>query len=125
MEIDINSVDESGLYYKVTDENYDTWSEWISFVESIFCGEYLESAKNNDLYINVDGYTYCRPGSMGWYLSEDYSYSIIENKISEVVISVSYEELSPTATETTTYQTFTYVLKNTDNGWRVSGRISK
>ena len=58
MKVDSSVTDESGMYNKVIDEKYDTWDEWIAFVSSVFCGNYLTNTKNNDLYINVDGFTY-------------------------------------------------------------------
>ena len=123
MEVDYNVTDPSGMYNKVIDEKYDTWEEWTAFVSSVFCGDYLANIiKNSDLYINVDGYTYCMQGGMGWYLSEEYTYEIIENNVTEVVINISYEDNSPGA-ENGASQTFTYVLTKTENGWRISNQL--
>jgi len=123
MKVDSSVTDESGLYNKVIDEKYDTWDEWTAFVSSVFCGNYLTNTKNNDLYINVDGYTYCMQGGMGWYLSEEYTYNIVENNNSEVVIDITYKENSPTVGEEETYQTFRYLLNLTENGWRIADQL--
>ncbi|MBO5298541.1 MAG: hypothetical protein J6B51_00495, partial [Clostridia bacterium] len=123
MKVDSSVTDESGMYNKVIDEKYDTWDEWTAFVSSVFCGNYLTNTKNNDLYINVDGFTYCMQGGMGWYLSEDYTYNIVENNNSEVVIDITYKENSPTVGDEETYQTFRYVLQLTENGWRIADQL--
>lgn len=123
MPVDQTITDASGRYFKVTDEKYDTWIEWIAFIESIFCGEYLtERLKNSELYINIDGFTYCCPGSMGWYLSKEYTYEIIENSKSDVIIDIKREDLSPGNSEMDV-ETFRYVLHLTDAGWRIAGQV--
>lgn len=123
MLIDQTITDESGMYFRVTDEKYDTWDEWTSFIESIFCGDYLtkilESMRN---YINIDGFTYCSPGSMGWYLSKEYTYEIIESSKDNLIIDVKYDAIYPGESEAVV-ETFRYVLNLTDGGWRIAGQL--
>lgn len=105
-------------YLKVINENYDTWEEWTAFGESIFSKELFASlTENNTLFINVDGYTYCLPGDMGWYVSSEYTYDITESTAEKAVVEVRRNELVPGEDDTVHIDTF--VLYPTENGWRI------
>lgn len=116
--VDFQNPDESRQYFKVIDEEYTPWSKWLAFAESIFCDEYLAERLENDTVIkNVDGETYCQPGSMGWPISEDYELSFIERDEESCLIIMKHKEIgSESKIE------FQYKLKHTDAGWRIAGQ---
>lgn len=110
-------------YLKVTNEKYDTWEEWTAFGESIFSKELFASlTENNTLFINVDGYTYCLPGDMGWYVSSEYTYDITESTEEKAVVEVRRTELVPGEDDTVHIDTF--VMYPTENGWRIGEHIT-
>ncbi len=119
MEVNSKIQDDSGLFYcKVTDENYDTWDEWTSFYESIFTEEYTaELMKTEDLYKNVDGFTYVRSGGMDWHLGQMISYEITEDCGNEIVLNITRKERDLILEK---YRVFSYLLRYTDDGWRIA-----
>lgn len=124
LEIDSTSVDDSGMFFKVTNEEYDTWSEWTLFCESIFHGEALyDSIEQSEMIKNIDGYTYCCPGSIGWYLSNEYTYEIVKSNPERALIQISRQEITPGENEETERIWF-YLLGLTENGWRILNIIS-
>lgn len=95
LEIDSTSKDNSGMYFKVLNKEYDTWSEWTSFCESIFYGEALyDSIEQSEMIKNIDGYTYCCPGSIGWYISSEYSYELIKSSQERALVKISRQKIS-------------------------------
>ncbi len=124
---DSSSRDESGVYFKVSDEKYDTWDEWIAFYESIFAGVILEEQLNileaEKVIVNIDGYTYCTPRGMGWILSDEYSYDIVRSSQTRAVVEISRTEHSfgePNPTERIWY----FLFGLTDDGWRILDIVS-
>lgn len=124
--------DENGLvaeiemtseYSKVYNEKYDTWDEWIAFIESIYCGdrltEELEYMENNSRFVNIDGYTHVRAGGMGWYISGDYTYEILRSNENCALLEIMRTEIEPGELERQERHWF-YYLNNTENGWRIS-----
>ncbi len=124
MEVDYASPDDSGLYfYKVVDETYDTWPEWVAFHRSIFTLDYVdELMENEDKYKSIDGDTYCRPGVMGWYLSKEYTYNIAEDRGDEVVLDIVRQEYDFDIMQRVD-RTFSYLLRYTENGWRIASPL--
>lgn len=109
-------------YLKVTNEKYDTWEEWTAFGKGIFCDElYDRLTESNTSFINIDGYTYCLPGDMGWYVSSEYTYDITESTEEKAVIEVRRTELMPGEDDTVHIDTF--VMYPTENGWRIGEHI--
>ncbi len=109
------------VYSKVTDVAYDTWDEWITFTESIFCGEALTRERENPShFINVDGKTYCIDGAMGWSLSNKYTYKMSKAAEDSAVIELIREEIVPGEMETRDH-TVSFMLRRTGNGWRIDG----
>ncbi len=130
MEVDYKTQDDSGLYYyKVTDETYDTWDEWTSFYESIFTEDYAaELMQTEDLYKNIDGYTYCMPGAMGWYLGRVISYEITAQNGDEAVVEIVRRnslpsDVPPSGEIVPRDEAFTYYLRYTDDGWRIASPL--
>ena len=127
MQTAFEAVEINGNFFnKVTDPAYDTWDEWTAFAEGIFCGDALtaemERLKNDQRFIDMDGYTYCQAGSMGWYISKEYTYRITEGTADRAVIEVVRQEGTPGEYETTDYIR-NYVLYPTENGWRIGERM--
>ncbi len=123
MEMEPEAVEIDGRFFnKVTDPAYDTWDEWTAFAERIFCGDALTAEmaqmENDQRFISVDGSTYCQAGSMGWYISGEYTYRITEGTADRVVIEVIRQEGTPGEYETTDHIR-SYVLYPTENGWRI------
>ncbi len=119
--------DEDRTYYRVANEEYDTWEEWIAFIESIFTGDALTNAEPNPYsYIEVDGYTYCRPGDMGWYISGEYKYEIIEQNDKSAIVLISRYENEPSEVGIKENELqWNYSLVMTDAGWRISSIVSR
>ncbi len=124
---DSSSVDESGIYFKVSDENYDTWDEWIAFYESIFAGVALEEQlgilETEKVIKNIDGYTYCIPGGMGWTLSNEYLYDIVRCNQTRALVEISRTEHNFGESDPTE-RIWYFLLGLTDDGWRILDIIS-
>lgn len=107
-------------YYKVIDEKYDTWEEWVAFLESIFYGTCLENALANQTHIkNFDGYTYHDSGAMGWNRSPQYTYDVNETLQNEIAVTIIETDVF---TDENYHTVFLCIL--TDDGWRFQEHIS-
>ncbi len=104
------------VYFAVTDESLDTWDEWESYIYSIVCGDLADYAINHEGFANVDGYLFVRDGSMGYDLTDDYTYEILSNGGGEATVEVTNPDVSG---EYEDIRTLTFTL--TDDGWRISG----
>ena len=104
--------------YKVIDEKYDTWDEWISFMESIFCDDLLEQKIDTLIHVrNIDGYTYTSGGGLGWMISKEYNYNIVEYNKDTVIVSMKREDFSDEKNITVRENIFK--LHYTNEGWRI------
>ncbi len=119
--VDDSVKDESGMYFKVSDEAFDTWEEWTSFIASIFAGDALTAATPDPRgYKNIDGYTYCAPGDMGWYISGEYSYEILEQDAEGALVLISRYEIEPGEDAgTEKKRTWQFHFGLTEDGWRI------
>ncbi len=106
-------------YYRVLDEDLDTWEEVVDYASSVFCGEmsaYEDSGEWSG-YIDVDGVAYnCNTvNPNGDYpYTDEYSYEIHRNSDGRALISVD----NPSSTgESQYHNVFTFSL--TENGWRI------
>lgn len=110
-------------YLKVTDERYDTYAEWTAFVESIYTGEMLEQINGelSDFAIDIDGYTHVTPTAFPNYFSDEYTYKIVESgeNTAKITLTRTYAPVGLESTE----EEFTYLLTETDAGWRISDRV--
>ena len=113
----VSLVVDARTYNKVKDEAYDTWEEWRAFGESIFCGEAWEERRRNENFIEIDGDTYCSEGAMGWSVSKEYTYRIIESTSDRVVIEMTRSERNPGGEDLEQINIF--ALHRTENGWRI------
>ncbi len=119
MEVNPLQSDDSGVYFAVTNEEYDTWEEWTSFCESIFYGNALKKAIDEVKSLkNIEGKTYCSPGSIGWYISSEYSYELVKCNPERALIQISRQEISPGENEEMERIWF-YLLGLTEDGWRI------
>lgn len=106
---------------KVIDEKYDTYDEWTAFVESIYTESALDMIQRrlSEFAFDADGYTHVKAGAMGYYLSEDYTYEIVEYTEDTATVTITRTELKPSMEPTDVVKT--YELTKTDAGWRISG----
>ncbi|MCC8130950.1 MAG: M56 family metallopeptidase [Ruminococcus sp.] len=107
------------IYYRVLDEDFDTWIEVVDYASGIFCGEmaaYEDSGEWSG-YLEVDGVTYNRniTNPNGDYpYTDEYAYEILKNADGRALISVD----NPSSTgENSFHNLFTFSL--TENGWRI------
>ena len=103
-------------YYRITDERYDTWSEWESYVLSAYCGELAEIALSSNTIVNIDGNSYSNGGGRGYDLSDNYTYEITSSDDDSATVLMRNPARDPDddyAKETT------YTFKLTDSGWRI------
>ena len=109
-------------YMKVNLPEYDTWDEWIAFIESIFWGDELmeetERMENDKKYINRDGYTYVRLGEMGWYISRDYTAEVLWSELNFAQVKIVRKQRYP-AEEERDYTKLFFLQKN-DGTWRIA-----
>lgn len=102
-------------YYRVDDENYDTWAEWEAFIRSFYCGSLAEDALFNEHYTDVDGALYCANFAGQYSLSDDYIYEVLRNENGEAVIRVTLQDyMSPLNASV-----YTMTFSLTDDGWRI------
>ena len=122
MKVDCDQSYTDGLYYyhKVTDDRYDTWTEWTEYVGSIFTGDYLTRILNTkEVFINVDGYTYWQSGAMGWYIEDGYTYETSDIGTDKMTLRIIRTESVPEEEENII--TTNFELCMTDGGWRICG----
>ena len=119
MEVNPLQPDESGTYFAVINEDYDTWEEWTSFCESIFCDSELIKAVNGLQSIkNVDGKTYCMPGSIGFNISKEYDYNVVESTSDRAMVQISRLETA-IGEESEEERVWFFDLLLTNEGWRI------
>ncbi len=106
-------------YYRVLDEDFDTWEEVVDYASGIFCGEmaaYEDSGEWSG-YLDVDGVAYnCNTVSPNgdYPYTDEYSYEILRNSDGRALIRVD----NPSSTgENQYHNVFTFSL--TENGWRI------
>lgn len=118
VDVDFSAADDSGQYFLVTSPECATWADWVSFVSSVFCGAYLdERLAENENFRNIDGFTYCRPGSMGNpYILRAYDVHTVDGV---PYLDITYTDVGPGAETTVVYRC---LLRETDEGWRVAGQ---
>lgn len=122
MSVDYDQLYTDGLYYyhKVTDERYDTWTEWTEYVGSIFTDDYLTRILNTkDVFVNVDGDTYWQSGAMGWYIEDGYTYETSDIGTDKMTLRIIRTESVPEEEENII--TTNFELCMTDDGWRICG----
>ncbi|MCD7785962.1 MAG: M56 family metallopeptidase [Oscillospiraceae bacterium] len=106
-------------YYRVLDEEFDTWEEVVDYASGIFCGEmsaYEDSGEWSG-YLDIDGVAYnCNIVSPNgdYPYTDEYSYEILKNTDGRALISID----NPSSTgESQYHNVFTFSL--TENGWRI------
>jgi len=108
---------------KVIDEKYDTYDEWTAFVESIYTESALDMIQRrlSEFAFDADGYTHVKAGAMGYYLSEDYTYEIVEytEDTAKITLTRTYAPVGLESTE----EEFTYLLTKTGAGWRIADLV--
>ena len=109
-------------FNKVVDERFDTWEEWMAFVESIYTGDELEQVieaiEREGHFINIDGYTYVAAYAGTSFLSKDFTMSVEARTADTVTIKVTRIENVPHLGIVKELSS-TYTLHKTDAGWRI------
>ncbi|MCD7732331.1 MAG: M56 family metallopeptidase [Oscillospiraceae bacterium] len=106
-------------YYRVLDEDFDTWGEVVDYASGIFCGEmsaYEDSGEWSG-YLEVDGVSYNRnvTSPNGSYpYTDEYTYEILKNADGRALISIDNPSLTG---ENSFHNVLTFSL--TENGWRI------
>lgn len=116
VEKDMTQTDETGNYFKVTDQRFDEWNEWQSYVISIFDNDVAGQIVNSGVFIPVDGQTYCKIIDNPKNTSDDFEYTVSLNTENKVVVTVKRDI---TSEGEDTYSILNLVLKKTDAGWRI------
>lgn len=115
-----DAVDYNGMeYYRVTDEKYNTWDKWESYIRSAYCGQLAENALMTDTVVNIDGNTYSDGGSRGYDLSDNYTYEVASTDGDTVTILMRNPSLDP---EDNYVNETTYTFRLTDDGWRIESK---
>ena len=120
LKTDNNIKDKTGEYYKITQENLDTFSEWEDFAKETYSMELLEDKLNilKETIKNIDGDAYVRPGSRGNPVSQDYTYEIVSFDERNAVIEVNFTSLHEE--DYGEIITYTYKMTKEENGWRIT-----
>ena len=106
-------------YYRITDEKFDTQSEWENFILSAYCGGLAETALSSDTVVCIDGKTYSDGGSRGYDLSDNYTYETVSSS-SDAASVVMH---NPSADPDDSYSKETeYSLRLTADGWRIEAK---
>ena len=115
-----DSVEVDGItYYRVTDDNYDTWDEWEEYIRSAYCGELADKILMVDTLVNINGVTYDNGGSKGYALSDRYSYEILSSSDDTSTILMSNPAIDP---DDDYVKVTTYTFKLTNDGWRIESK---
>jgi len=116
-------------FNKVVDERFDTWEEWMAFVESIYTGDKLEQVieeiEREGRFVNIDGYTYVAEFAGTSFLSKDYTFSVEERIADTVTVKLNRIEYIPYNGGTVKERYNVYTLEKTDAGWRISDSLSE
>lgn len=117
-----NGVEIDGVYYfPVTETGLTTWSEWESFINSIFTEDAAKEIIEGAVYKNVDGNVYAPDiGGKGWTLSNDYISRFNSNADDEIII----QRKDLQGDEENLYRIDVFKLENTTDGWRIKEHTS-
>jgi hypothetical protein len=109
-------------FNKVVDERFDTWEEWMAFVESIYTGDKLEQVieeiEREGHFVNIDGYTHVVEFAGTSFLSKDFTMSVEEKIADTVTVKLNRIEHIPHL-EIVNEIYNVYELHKTDAGWRI------
>jgi len=116
-------IDNMGAYYKVTDERFDSWEEWMDFLGSIYTGDALEQVIEHietiEDFVNIDGYTYVAAIAVTSFVKDDFSFSV-EEKTSDIITVKLRRIERPSPGDHLEHEMFwNYKLQKTDEGWRI------
>ena len=120
IEIDYQNTYENGTYCYVIDDRYNTWEKWMEFLGCVFTEYYIhEETQNEETFKEINGFTYCRFGSMGWYMSDDFTWDYVEKTENEAIVTVQFKDLIPGEEEFETIN-IGLELTKTEKGWRIN-----
>lgn len=105
-------------YYKVTDERFDEWSEWVEYVRTVYSENMEERILTNARYVSINGITFTDGMAMGCdILFDQYTYEMtdpIDGRPACIVkLPDAFDESGGS------FFTETITFENTPNGWRI------
>lgn len=107
-------------YYRVEEEEFDTWDEWDAFIRGAYCGQLAKDALATDTVVNIEGNTYSNGGSRGYDLSDNYTYEITSSDGNTVTVLMRNPSRDP---EDNYVNETTYTFKLTNDGWRIENKF--
>ena len=120
---DESITDDTGLYFKVTEQEFSSWDGWQAFVRSIFTEEAAERILNDPDAVmkEVGGAAFIRPGAGGGFDPNRYT-SIIRPDEGRYVIDVRYA--APSFLDESGEITLTFPLRFENGAWRIDASVS-
>lgn len=107
-------------YYKVSDERFDEWNEWVEYVRTV----YVENSEKEEFiltrshYVSFDGFNFTDGGGMGCMIAFDqYAYEMVDPVDGRPVCKVKMPDLYEGSEGNFYVETITF--ENTPNGWRI------
>lgn len=108
-------------YYKITDEQYDSWDEWSGLFYSIYTDDFANNLLNNfDTVVNINGNTYTDGINRGSDIGNDYDYTVIYINGNSMMVDMT-RGYRPTGDEDSSLVLRLNLIK-TDSGWRIERR---
>lgn len=105
-------------YYKVTDERFDEWNEWVEYVRTVYSENMEEEILTSARYININGFTFTDGLSQGSdILFHQYTYEMSDPADGRPVCIVKLPDAFDESGENFFTETITF--ENTANGWRI------
>ncbi|MDE6596821.1 MAG: IseA DL-endopeptidase inhibitor family protein [Oscillospiraceae bacterium] len=105
-------------YYKVTDERFDEWNEWVEYVRTVYSENMEEKILTNARYININGFTFTDGLATGCdILFDRYTYEMSEPVDGRPVCNVKLPDAFDESGGSFFTETITF--ENTANGWRI------
>lgn len=105
-------------YYKVTDERFDEWSEWVEYVRTVYSENMEERILTSARYVSINGFTFTDGAATGCdILFDQYTYEMTDPIDGRPVCIVKL----PDAFDESGGSFFTEMItfENTPNGWRI------
>ena len=113
------------IYYKVVQDGFQKWDEFVSFVNSVYTPNVSEYrifmvSEHEKQYISIDGDLYYNGGGgRGTDVSSEFTFKVIESSANEATAEVYREYIFD---DEDGFETTVYNFEMTPNGWRIANR---
>lgn len=105
-------------YYKVTDERFDEWNEWVEYVRTVYSENMEEKILTSARYININGFTFTDGLATGCdILFDRYTYEMSDPVDGRPVCNVKLPDAFDESGGSFFTETITF--ENTVDGWRI------